>query len=144
MTVPHTQPRLASFAEAFVNVVAGFVLAVLVQCGAYPLFGITTTIVQNGTLAFLFTALSFVRSYAVRRLFVAMDESRWREREQRAASLERRLATGGLPANRQRGTTPMYSMTSHMSHRSRRSARDGIEAGHEAAKRRNVVVGSAG
>src|SRR5690606_18861963 len=98
MTAPHTQPRPASVAEAFANVVAGFVLAVLVQCGAYPLFGITTTIVQNGILAFLFTALSFVRSYAIRRVFVAMDDSRRREREHRARSLERRLETGRLPA----------------------------------------------
>ena len=65
-------------------------------------FGITTTIVQNGILAFLFTALSFVRSYAIRRVFVAMDDSRRREREHRARSLERRLETGRLPAKQPR------------------------------------------
>jgi hypothetical protein len=102
MISPLVQPRLASIAEAFANAIVGFVLAVLVQCGAYPLFGITTTIAQNRILAFLFTALSFGRSYAVRRLFAAIDESRRREREQRASSLERRLARGGLPADRQR------------------------------------------
>jgi len=102
MTSPIVQSRSASLVEAVTNVITGFVLAVLVQLGAYPLLGITTTIGQNGLLAVIFTALSLVRSFAVRRLFVVMDESRRREREQRASSLERRLATGGLPANRQR------------------------------------------
>ena len=97
-----TQPqsRAASLVEATANVMAGLALAVLVQLGAYPLLGITTTITQNSILAFLFTAVSLVRSYAIRRLFVVMDESRRRENEQRACRLERRLATGRLPKRR--------------------------------------------
>ena len=39
--------RTSSLAESIANVTAGFVLAVLVQCGAYPLFGITTTIAER-------------------------------------------------------------------------------------------------
>lgn len=102
MTLPllpiSCQPRgrAASLAEAVVNVIAGFVLSIIVQLGAYPLLDITTTATQNGLVALLFTAVSVLRSYLVRRLFVAIEANRECERRRRAQSLERRLATGRL------------------------------------------------
>jgi hypothetical protein len=55
--------------EAVTNVVLGFVLALVVQAVIYPLFGIRTTFMTDGTIAVVFTAVSLVRSYLVRRAF---------------------------------------------------------------------------
>lgn len=63
------QSRSASLAEAVANVAAGFLVAILAQRIAFPLFGIATTIGEDAGIAALFTALSLVRSYAIRRLF---------------------------------------------------------------------------
>jgi len=93
---PPGQSLTGSCAEAVTNVAAGFLLAVLVQLGAYPLLGIQTTIAQNGLIALLFTAVSLLRSFAIRRLFVGLERSRARERAERARSLERRLSSGRL------------------------------------------------
>ncbi len=105
--LPHAsaQSRAASLVEAIVNVIVGLVLAVLVQLGAYPPPGIAITIARNGLLAPLFTALSLVCSDAVRRMFLA--ESGRRERAQRAAGLERRLATGRLPMRHPHPKSPL-------------------------------------
>ena len=58
-----------SLLEACTNVALGFVLALVIQAIAYPLFGIRTTIVIDGTIAAIFTLASLVRSYLVRRAF---------------------------------------------------------------------------
>ena len=63
------QSRGASLAEAVANVVAGFLLAMLAQQFVFPFFGIATTLGEDIGIAALFTALSLVRSYAIRRLF---------------------------------------------------------------------------
>jgi hypothetical protein len=64
-----SQPRALSAAEAVVNVVAGFVVALAVQIGVFPLIGVAATLPQTATLAGVFTAVSLARSYAIRRLF---------------------------------------------------------------------------
>lgn len=58
-----------SFVEAITNVVLGFVLALIVQAVVYPLFQIVTTITTDTTIAVIFTAVSLLRSYMVRRIF---------------------------------------------------------------------------
>jgi hypothetical protein len=63
------QSKEDSFLEAATNVALGFVLALVTQAIVYPLFGISTTFVTDGTIAVIFTALSLVRSYLVRRAF---------------------------------------------------------------------------
>jgi hypothetical protein len=63
------QSRQDSLLEAATNVALGFVLALVTQAVVYPIFGITTTFVTDGTIAVIFTALSFLRSYLVRRAF---------------------------------------------------------------------------
>jgi hypothetical protein len=69
MSVRQAQTRGSSFAEALVNVAAGYLLALLTQRLAYPLFGIHTTLAADGAIAGLFTLVSLGRSYLVRRLF---------------------------------------------------------------------------
>jgi hypothetical protein len=93
---PLTQSRTASFVEAATNVAAGFVLAIFVQRGLYPLFGIRTDLVQDGAIATAFTAVSLARSYAIRRLFAAVEANRERDRHNRAHRLKLRLAATPL------------------------------------------------
>jgi protein-S-isoprenylcysteine O-methyltransferase Ste14 len=90
------QSSTASFVEALANVILGFVLALAVQSVAYPLFGIETTLQEDGAIAILFTVASLLRSWCWRRLFVAIERHRWRQEQERRARLERRLATGRL------------------------------------------------
>ena len=68
-----SQSRAASLTEAWVNVAAGFGLALAVQIMVFPIFGLHPTLPQNLKIGLIFTATSLVRSYAIRRLF-----ERWR------------------------------------------------------------------
>ena len=68
-----SQSRAASFVEAWVNVGAGFGLALAVQIMVFPVFGLHPTLPQNLAIGLIFTATSLVRNYAIRRLF-----ERWR------------------------------------------------------------------
>ena len=63
------QSREDSFLEALTNVVLGFLLALVTQATVYPLFGIATTIATDSTIAVIFTLVSLIRSYLVRRAF---------------------------------------------------------------------------
>ena len=65
------QPRSDSILEAATNVALGFVLALAIQWVTYPMFDIRTTLATDGTIALIFTAASFARSYLVRRAFEA-------------------------------------------------------------------------
>jgi hypothetical protein len=76
VTIRAIQTRAGSLAEAVANVVAGYVLAVLVQRIAYPLFGITTTIATDSVIAALFTVTSLVRSFVLRRIFETIEQHR--------------------------------------------------------------------
>jgi hypothetical protein len=67
------QSRLMSLVEAAANVVVGYGIAVLTQMAVFPLFGVSATIGQNLAIGAVFTAISLVRSYALRRLFEAMQ-----------------------------------------------------------------------
>ena len=66
------QSRTMSLVEAVANVIVGYILAVLLQLAAFPLFGIETSVGDHLGLAALFTATSLARSYALRRLFEAL------------------------------------------------------------------------
>ena len=66
------QSRLMSVIESVANVCVGFGLAVLTQLIALPWFGVHMTMKENMTLGGIFTAVSVVRSYALRRLFEAI------------------------------------------------------------------------
>lgn len=64
-----TQSRAMSLVEALANVAVGFTIAVLTQRAVFPWFGISTSILTNVAIGAVFTAVSIVRSYAMRRLF---------------------------------------------------------------------------
>lgn len=63
------QSRKASLAEAITNVVVGYWIAVAVQSVVFPLLGIRVSFSENIFIGAVFTAVSILRSYALRRLF---------------------------------------------------------------------------
>lgn len=63
------QTRRASLAEAVVNVLVGFWIAVGAQALVFPLFGIATSFSADLKIAGIFTGISIIRSYAMRRVF---------------------------------------------------------------------------
>ena len=77
------QSRMASLAEALTNVVVGFAVALLTQLIIFPLFEIAAGLPEHMSIAAVFTVVSLLRSYALRRAFEA-----WRARA------ETRSATG--------------------------------------------------
>lgn len=76
MRLRRHQSRRGSFAEAAANVVVGFLLALITQRLAYPLFGIETTLATDGAIAAMFTLVSLARSYMLRRLFERLATAR--------------------------------------------------------------------
>jgi hypothetical protein len=66
------QSRLMSVVEAVANVVVGYAVAVATQLLVFPAFGLVTTLGQNLTIGLIFTLVSLVRSYALRRAFEAI------------------------------------------------------------------------
>jgi hypothetical protein len=58
-----------SFAEALTNVVAGYLIALATQLLLFPLLGVHLSTVENATIAGVFTIVSILRSYCLRRLF---------------------------------------------------------------------------
>lgn len=64
------QSRKSSAAEAVVNVVAGYGVAVLANIVVLPLFGVHgLSLADNAAIGGVFTLISLVRTYALRRLF---------------------------------------------------------------------------
>ena len=63
------QSRTMSMIEALANVAVGYGVAVLTQIAVFPLFGLSVTLVQNLMMAGLFTLVSIIRSYTLRRVF---------------------------------------------------------------------------
>ena len=66
------QSRLMSLVESLANVLVGYGVAVATQMAVFPLFGLTVTITENLLIGLIFTAVSIVRSYALRRGFEAL------------------------------------------------------------------------
>ena len=64
-----TQSRLHSAIESITNVVVGYGVAVGTQVAVFPLFGLTATLRQNMAMGAVFTIVSLVRSYVLRRVF---------------------------------------------------------------------------
>ena len=63
------QTRVMSLIEAIVNVVVGYGVAVVTQIAVFPLFGLHASLAENMTMGAIFTVVSIVRSYWLRRLF---------------------------------------------------------------------------
>ena len=66
------QSRLMSLVESLANVLVGYSVAVVTQVLVFPLFGLTGTVTENLLIGLIFTAVSIVRSYALRRGFEAL------------------------------------------------------------------------
>jgi hypothetical protein len=67
------QSRRMSLIEAVTNVAVGYGLAVTTQIVVFPWFGLHPSIRENLAISALFTGISLLRSFALRRLF-----ERWR------------------------------------------------------------------
>lgn len=63
------QSRLGSFLESLANVVLGYGIAVGAQILIFPLFGVVIPLSSNLAIGIIFTLVSLVRSYLLRRLF---------------------------------------------------------------------------
>lgn len=64
-----SQSRKMSLAESLLNVAIGYVIAIAAQIAVFPLFGIHVPLHDNLMIGALFTVVSIVRSYTLRRLF---------------------------------------------------------------------------
>lgn len=63
------QTKRASLAESLLNVAIGYGVALLSQIIVFPWFGIHVSVSANVAIGGVFTIISIVRSFAVRRLF---------------------------------------------------------------------------
>ena len=66
------QSRLMSLLESIANVLVGYGVAVATQMAVFPLFGLAVTVAENLLIGLIFTVVSIVRSYALRRSFEAL------------------------------------------------------------------------
>ena len=66
------QSRAMSLLESIANVLVGYGVAVTTQILVFPLFGWQASVKDNLTIGLIFTAVSIVRSYALRRGFEAL------------------------------------------------------------------------
>jgi uncharacterized membrane protein (DUF485 family) len=64
-----SQTRRMSLLETVVSLVIGFAVSVLASYVVYPLHGHSFSLGQNISITLIFTVLSLVRGYVVRRAF---------------------------------------------------------------------------
>lgn len=64
-----SQTRLGSWLEAWSNIVIGFAINWVANLVILPLFGLPVTGLQAFHIGLIFTAISLVRSYFLRRTF---------------------------------------------------------------------------
>jgi len=75
------QSRWMSLVESVANVLVGYIVAVVTQVLVFPLFGLNASVTQNLMIGLIFTGVSLVRSYLLRRAFEA-----WRVRQANSSS----------------------------------------------------------
>jgi len=63
------QTKTLSLIEAITRTLIGFIVSLIVQLIIYPIMGIQVTIEQNLTITTVFTIVSILRGYLVRRFF---------------------------------------------------------------------------
>lgn len=63
------QTRLHSLAESLVNVFIGYWISIGAQVLIFPIFDISTSFGSNLKIGLLFTVVSILRSYGLRRVF---------------------------------------------------------------------------
>lgn len=65
------QTRLGSLIEAIINVIIGFTINFTANMFIFPMFGFHITAGANFVLGLIYTVISVVRSYCIRRFFNA-------------------------------------------------------------------------
>jgi ABC-type spermidine/putrescine transport system permease subunit II len=68
------QSRSASAFEALTSTLTGFILSVAVQRALFPAMGHDLALTENMVVASVFTAVSLLRGYFVRRTFNALRD----------------------------------------------------------------------
>jgi hypothetical protein len=63
------QTRLQSLIESFINILIGYLVAVISQLLIFPLFNIHIPLKDNLLIWLYFTLISLARSYIIRRYF---------------------------------------------------------------------------
>lgn len=63
------QSRAHSLIEAWTNIGVGLIVSLIANALVFPLFGFHPSLSQNVAITLIYTAISLVRSYALRRLF---------------------------------------------------------------------------
>ena len=70
------QTKKMSLIETIVSVAIGYIVALLSQIVVFPLFDIEVSLIDNLLIGLLFTVISIIRGYFVRRLFNWIDFNR--------------------------------------------------------------------
>ena len=70
-----TQSRVQSPIEAMANVAIGWLIALGTQLLVFPAVGLQATLAQHLGISAVFTAVSLMRTYALRRLFNARERT---------------------------------------------------------------------
>ena len=65
-----------SLIETVLSVLIGYIVALLSQIVVFPLFDIEVSLIDNLLIGLLFTVISIIRGYYVRRLFNWIDFNR--------------------------------------------------------------------
>jgi hypothetical protein len=65
-----------SLVEALANVAVGYGIAVITQIVVFPVFGLQASLAHNLGVGAVFTVVSPVRGYTLRRLFEALGRER--------------------------------------------------------------------
>jgi hypothetical protein len=66
------QTRAMSFMEATTNVCVGFAFALVTQFTIFPMLGLAVSVANNLIIGAIFTVISLLRSFTLRRLFEAV------------------------------------------------------------------------
>ena len=64
-----SQSRLLSAVESISNTMVGYVTAIATQLVVFPMFGIHIKLHENLMIGAIFTVISLVRGYIIRRFF---------------------------------------------------------------------------
>ena len=68
------QTRWMSLVESLTNIAVGYALAVLTQIAVFPIFGLQASLGENLLIGGIFTLISLLRSFVLRRVFNALGE----------------------------------------------------------------------
>lgn len=63
-----------SFVESWANIVVGFTINYVANLLIFPLFGMHISLAANFLMGLIYTAISLVRSYVLRRSFNLLHE----------------------------------------------------------------------